>query len=115
MRGVETRTIWTRITGDWEGTLEYQYGSLTVPSGVTYGAAVETFTGTVKGCGTGSVSLYVFLTEDEGGNTRLTWTVIEGAGTGDLAQLSGHSTETGVLQSDHSGAGDFRGSVECRR
>ena len=113
-RGTGRSVMSTTITGDWEGKTEYQYGWLTVPSGVTYGAVIETFTGTVKGCGTGSISYYLFSIEDAGGNTRVTWTVIEGAGTGELARLSGHGTQTGVFRSDYSSSGDFRGSVECR-
>ena len=74
-----------------------------------------TANGTVKGCGTGSMSYYLFSTEDARGDTRVTWKVIEGAGTGELARLTGHGTQTGVFRSDYSSSGDFRGSVECRR
>ncbi len=75
----------------------------------------ETFTGTVQGCGTGSMSYSLFSTEDTGGNTRVTWQVIEGAGTGELVRLRGHGTQTGLFRSDYSSSGDFRGVVECPR
>jgi hypothetical protein len=114
-RGMGRSTTPTTITGDWEGKTEYQYGWLMVPSGVTYSAVIETFTGTVKGCGTGSMSYYLFATDaGAGSNTEVTWKVIEGAGTGELAELSGHGSQTGVFRSDYSSSGDFRGYVKCR-
>jgi hypothetical protein len=112
-RGTAHSTTPTVLTGDWAGRTEYQYGWLSVPSGVTYVANVETFTGTVKGCGAGSFTYFMTGPQDADGTIHVTWSIIDGAGTGALSRLQGDGTLTGVFRDDLSSAGDFRGAVRC--
>jgi hypothetical protein len=112
-RGVGHSTKPTTITGDWEGRTEYAYGWLTLPSAVNYGVNLETFAGTVKECGTGSITYRMFGSCDLHGQCTYEWHTIDGLGTGDLASLHGRGTMTGVFRDDFSSAGDFRGWVRC--
>jgi|SRR5271166_1595890 len=41
----------TTFTGDWRGRLEYAFGFLILPSGLSYNSEVNHFTGTIRGCG----------------------------------------------------------------
>lgn len=105
----------TTITGDWTGRTEYAYGWLMLPSGATYAANLETFTGTVDGCGTGSFTYYMTGVQRPDGTVDTRWTVIDGLGTGDFVRLRGEGTLVGVFRDDYTSAGDFRGWVRCRR
>ena len=104
----------TILTGDWDGTIEYQYGWVAAPSGDQFAAIVETFRGTVRGCGRGSFMNFLFMTESNG-TIRATWNTIYGSGTGDLVNLRSHGEITGVFREDYTSAGDFRGVIECGR
>lgn len=50
------------LTGTWMGTTVYEYGFATTPANVSQLSIIETFTGTINGCGTGSMSYRLFGT-----------------------------------------------------
>jgi hypothetical protein len=113
-RGTGHSTTPTTLTGDWQGQTEYAYGWLTLPSGVTLTENLETFTGTVTGCGTGSMTYWMHAREDEHGNLAAEWSIVDGFGSGDLAHARGDGTLTGVFrENDLTSSGEFRGSIGC--
>jgi hypothetical protein len=78
------------LSGDFSGTT-YQVGSaVRAPDGTYLGQALVQFTGSVAGCGSGTL-----LIEEAGvldpatGHSWGTWTITSGHGTGDLTELSG--------------------------
>ena len=105
------------ITGDFNGTGVYAGAAHQVGREEAYSSAITTFTGAVKGCGEGTdVTRYdahyrADLPHGGGG----TWEIVDGAGTGDLQQLSGHGTFTlGTTDpADFSGTANFKGTIRC--
>ena len=77
-------------TGDFRGT-SYVVGSAAkLPDGTYQGQDVAQFSGTIAGCGTGTViMLEVGVLDPATGAQRGTWTIIAGQGTGDLARVNG--------------------------
>jgi hypothetical protein len=112
-RGTQWSSPTTTVSGDWVGHSEYTIGWITVPSGDTFAASLETFTGTVKGCGTGTMTYRQYGTADKKGNMRFEWQVIDGLGTGELRGLRGRGTFTGASRPDQTSIGQFEGNVEC--
>ena len=80
-------------TGDFTGT-SYVVGSAAkLPDGTYQGQDVAQFSGTIAGCGTGTViMLEVGVLDPATGGQRGTWTIIAGQGTGDLARVAGSGT-----------------------
>jgi hypothetical protein len=114
-RGTGHSTTPTRVTGDWQGNTEYVYGWLALPSGVTFTDNLETFTGTVAGCGSGRMTYWMHAREDEHGNLSAQWSIVDGFGTGELTDVRGHGTLTGVFrENDLTSSGEFRGWIRCR-
>ena len=114
-RGTGHSTTPTTLTGDWQGVSEYAYGWLALPSGVTFTDNLETFTGTVAGCGSGSMTYWMHAREDEHGNISAEWSIVDGFGGGDLTRARGHGTLTGVFREhDLTSSGEFRGWIHCR-
>lgn len=105
----------TIFTGDWDGTTEYQYGWSAAETGDQHAAIVETFRGTVQGCGRGSFMNFILMTQVPDGTLRATWSTIDGSGTGDLAHVHGSGEITGVFRNDFTSSGDFRGAMTCGR
>jgi Protein of unknown function (DUF3224) len=61
--------------------------------GTYQGQGVAQFTGTVDGCGSGTLIMFeTGILDPATGEERGTWSVTAGQGTGDLAQLSGSGT-----------------------
>jgi len=105
----------TILTGDWQGATEYQYAWNTAESGDQYAAIVETFRGTVRGCGRGSFMNFLQMTLAPDGKLRATWSTIDGSGTGDLVHVRGSGEVSGVFRDDLTSSGDFRGTMTCGR
>jgi len=86
------RTVRT-YTGDFSGTA-YLVGSAVVLSDGTYqGQDVAQFTGTVKGCGRGTlVILESGILDPVSAAEHGNWKVVAGQGTGDLAGMSGRGS-----------------------
>ena len=78
------------FTGDFSGTA-YVVGSAVLLADGTYqGQDVAQFTGTVNGCGSGTLILIENgILDPATGDQRGTWTIVAGQGTGDLSQLAG--------------------------
>jgi hypothetical protein len=114
-RGLGRNTGPERITGDWKGESEYAYGFFILPSGHSYGSGVDHFTGTISGCGTGSVVYQAAFSSDSKGNIQGQWQMIEGSGTGDLAGLRGSGTFSQITKPDGSTVGDYSGTVYCSK
>jgi Protein of unknown function (DUF3224) len=115
-RGLGRNTEPERITGDWQGQSEYTYGFFVLPSGHSYGSGVDHFTGTISGCGTGSVVYQaLFSYEGKGNNFQGQWQMIEGSGTGELAGLRGTGNFSQIVKPDGSTVGDYSGTVYCSK
>lgn len=96
------------LSGDFTGTT-YQVGSaVLLPDGTYQGAAVVQFTGTVDGCGSGTLVIVEAGRLDPAtGNSWGTWEITAGQGTGDLAELSGSlSTDTRISD-------ETAGTIRC--
>jgi uncharacterized protein DUF3224 len=114
-RGLGRNTGPETITGDWQGHSEYTYGFFILPSGCSYSSGVDHFTGTIRGCGTGSVVYQVSFSSDSKGNFQGKWQMIEGSGTGDMAGLRGTGTFSQITKPDGSTVGDYSGTVYCSK
>jgi hypothetical protein len=112
-----TATGHSTFTGDWVGIDEFEYGWLTVPTpiGVTYLTSLETVSGTIKGCGAGTMTYRLFATVDPQGHLSGMWRIIPALGTGALRGSTGHGTLSGTVAADFSNTGDFHGTMTCRR
>jgi hypothetical protein len=105
-------TITATISGDLTGsTIAHSAGAL---AGTDFAASdTQIFTGSVAGCGTGTL---VFLSLGRGsttGPTTGTWTIAEGFGTGDLADAVGSGTTTTGPGSDGTLSSKFSGRITC--
>ena len=75
-----------------------------LPNGTYQGQDVAQFSGTIAGCGTGTVVMVeVGILDPATGGQRGTWTITAGQGTSDLARVSGSGTSddskaTGTLR-----------------
>lgn len=114
-RGLGRNTGLERITGDWQGQSEYAYGFFILPSGHSYGSGVDHFTGTISGCGTGSVVYQALFSYESKGNFQGQWQMIEGSGTGGLAGLRGTGKFSQITKPDGSTVGDYSGTVYCSK
>ena len=90
--------------GDFTGTSYIVGSAVKLPDGAYQGQDVAQFSGTIAGCGTGTVvMLEVGILDAATGGQRGTWTITAGQGTGDLARVSGLGTSddnraTGTLR-----------------
>ena len=114
-RGVGRNTGPERLIGDWQGQSDYAYGFFILPSGLSHGSGVDHFTGTISGCGTGSVVYQVLFSYERKGNFQGQWQMIEGSGTGDLAGLRGTGKFSQITKPDGSTTGDYSGTVYCSK
>lgn len=103
------------ITGSWQGTSTYVYGFATTPANLSYLTVVETFTGTVTGCGTGTMTYRIAGTLDASGTLSTHWQIVDGFGSGDLSDVTGHGTQLGIYNADFTTTGDFSGHLKCKR
>jgi Protein of unknown function (DUF3224) len=91
-------------TGDFTGTSYIVGSAVKLPDGTYQGQDVAQFSGTIAGCGTGTVvMLEVGILDPATGGQRGAWTITGGQGTGDLALVSGSGTSddskaTGTLR-----------------
>jgi hypothetical protein len=78
------------FTGDITGTA-YLVGSAVLLADGTYqGQDVAQFTGTIKGCGSGTlIMIENGILDPTTGNERGKWTIVARQGTGDLSHVSG--------------------------
>lgn len=110
-------------TGDLDGFSEYHaYGWVDPANHVARFKVWETFTGTVAGCGTGSIrwigdgqiAMDGFDPATMSAPFTMTWRLLPGAGTGGLAGVTGHGTAGGpmnVLTRENHGT--LTGDVDC--
>ena len=82
-------------TGDMTGT-SYASGSAALaPDGIYRATAIEQFSGTIAGCGTGTMIIEQVGTLDPAtGVADGSWRIVAGAGSGDLADATGGSVRT---------------------
>ena len=102
-------------TGTLQGTSAYQTAFTVAPSGVVYFVALETFTGTVAGCGTGTMTSKSAGTISATGELRYQQQVVRGLGTDGLASVTGQSTVTGTYNADATQTGHLTGRLHCGR
>jgi len=110
-RGLARSTGPENVTGDMRGRIEYTYGFFIFPSANWYGGGVDHFTGTISGCGTGSVVYQEQFSSDSKGNFKGRWQMIEESGTAIWAGLRGSGSYSGITKPDGSTVGDYSGSV----
>jgi hypothetical protein len=82
-------------------------------SGGYSAVAFQLFTGSVVGCGTGTLAWIEVISSDNVADLSGTWTIAEGTGTGDLASASGGGTFTAKVNPDSSGTGTASGRIRC--
>lgn len=113
------------ITGTFHGTGRF-CGHVVPgigPGGSLPFVETDTFTGTVRGCGTGTVTYHVagfvgtrFDAARRGLPTEEDWQIARGSGVGGLAGLrSGGGHDSGQINPDSSIDTDFTGTVSCAR
>lgn len=103
----------TRIEGSLTGRTVSAGAGTPTKSGGYSGVGFHVFTGTVKGCGSGTVVWTEVITSDDGANVSGAWTIRKGTGTAGLASVSGNGTFTGTTNSDTSGTVTATGTVRC--
>jgi len=111
------------LRGTFEGTGRFcgHTTGLPGPDGSVQFVETNTFTGTVHGCGTGTVTYHVkgyvgALPDPARGGlpTEEDWQVVAGSGTGGLSGLrSGGGHNSGQINLDGSIDTDFKGRVRC--
>jgi hypothetical protein len=102
-------------TGTLQGTSAYQTAFTVSPDGVVYFVSLETFTGTVAGCGTGTMTSSNFGTISATGELQYQQQVVQGLGTDGLAKVNGHATATGTYNADGTQTGHLAGRLHCNR
>jgi hypothetical protein len=83
------RTIRT-FTGDLSGTAYIVGSAVLLADGTYQGQDVSQFTGTINGCGSGTlIMIETGVLDPATANERGRWTIVAGQGTGDLSHVSG--------------------------
>ena len=101
----------TRLTGAFEGTTVS--GGAGTPTGSGFvGTGVHVFTGTVEGCGHGSVVFTETIESVDAVTSTGTWQLVDGSGTGGL-DVQGNGTFTAVQRPDGSGITNSVGRIRC--
>jgi hypothetical protein len=105
----------------WHGTSVYDFCLVpaTAPNSFTF-SGIETFTGTVDGCGSGTITYTVangfaqLLPTPSGPNGVQNWTIVGGAGTGGLASVTaGAGAGVFTIQTTLANEGFFAGLLAC--
>ena len=96
-------------TGDFEGQSAQTGGGARLPDGSLYANSTFVFTGSIRGCGAGTVVMRS-TGFNRGGETSGTIEIIEGSGTGDLEGLRGD----GDVTSGEAGPDGSNGTVAMR-
>ena len=101
------RTIRT-FTGDLTGTSYVVGSSVLLADGTYQGQDVAQFTGTINGCGTGTlIMIETGVLDPANASERGRWTIVGGQGTGDLSHVAGE----GRVEPSTGATGKLRG---CR-
>ena len=80
-------------TGGITGTSFAVGAAALAPDGIYRATAIEQFTGTIAGCGSGTVVIQQTGTLDPAtGRSEGSWAIVPGAGSGDLATATGGSS-----------------------
>jgi Protein of unknown function (DUF3224) len=99
-----------QASGDLEGTAVQAGAAATLPDGTLYANSTLVFTGSIAGCGTGTVAMRS-TGLNEGGETSGLVEIVDGSGTGDLAAVSGRGTVT-LGRAEPGGGGIAHGTIE---
>jgi hypothetical protein len=79
-------------SGDMAGTSFASGSAALAPDGLYHGTAIEQFSGSVAGCGDGTMVIEQSGTLDPAtGTSTGSWRIVPGAGSGDLASATGGS------------------------
>jgi hypothetical protein len=101
--GVCDPTVPTRCAGTFENVITYTGGitgtsyavgaAALAADGRYRGTAIEQFSGTIAGCGTGTVIIQqTGVLDPATGGSEGSWTIVPGTGTGDLTTVTGGSS-----------------------
>jgi Protein of unknown function (DUF3224) len=105
----------------WHGTSVYDFCLVpgSTPNSFTF-SGIETFTGTVDGCGTGTITYTVangfaqLVPDPTAPNGFQSWTIVPGAGTGGLAGVTGgQGVGIFTIQQSLANEGFFAGFLVC--
>ena len=98
--------------GDLQGDHVAAGGATADASGHSFGTTrISVFTGSVRGCGNGTMALSVGAVTHPDGTTSEWWQVRDGFGVGDLATATGRGT--GTLAAGSTDV-HYSGSIRCR-
>jgi hypothetical protein len=103
----------TRVTGSFTGGTVSAGAGTPKKAGGSAGVAYQLFTGTVKGCGSGTLVWTEVTSSDDGTNVLGAWTIRKGTGTAGLASVAGGGRFTGKTNADGSGTAAARGRIRC--
>ena len=93
--------------GDIQGTAYVVGSAVLLRDGTYQGQDVAQFTGTIEGCGRGTLLIIeTGILDPATARERGTWTITAGQGTGDLARVSGSGTAD-------TRAGGAAGAIRC--
>jgi hypothetical protein len=114
-------TFGVRAGDTWHGTSVYDFCLVpaSAPNSFTF-SGIETFTGTVAGCGAGTITYTVadgfaqLAPDPAAPNGHQRWTIVPGAGTGGLAGvIGGLGVGIFTIQPTLANNGVFAGVVTC--
>ncbi len=100
-----------RLTGAFDGTTVSGGAGTPVGSGLV-GTSIHVFTGTIEGCGEGSVVILETIASVDAVTSTGTWQLVDGSGTGGL-DVQGDGTFTAVQRPDGSGTSNSVGRIRC--
>ena len=99
-------------SGDIVGTSVLVGTGVQLPDGSLYGNSTIKFTGTIKGCGSGSLAMRS-TGFNRGGATSGEIVIVPGSGTGDLVGIEGSGVVVDGTADGNGGAGSVEMRIRC--
>lgn len=103
----------TTLTGTFSGTSVSAGAAVPNATGAYNAVGIHLFTGTVEGCGAGTLVWTEELVSEGGAETAGTWHIADGSGTGALESVSGGGSFQAHVNPDASGTGTATGRISC--
>jgi Protein of unknown function (DUF3224) len=101
------------LTGSLSGTSVSAGAGVPNAAGGFDAVGIHLFTGTVEGCGAGTLVWTEELASAGGGEAAGTWHIADGSGTGALESVSGSGSFESHVNADGGGTGTSTGRISC--